>query len=140
MNSQRPFRAATASDDGGIVFYHGERISSLKARLTFNTINLLGAPYKPEKTIRKHSQFVQDVRFAPSGDLFASVGSDARIFLYDGKTGDMNADLGGSIHKGTIVRQTCSFLLVVALINLPSLRSHGAPIVTTLQPPLQTAP
>ncbi|KAG8768763.1 WD40 repeat-like protein, partial [Serendipita sp. 397] len=83
IRSQRPFRAATAADDSHIVFYHG-------------------APYKYEKTIRTHTKFVQDVRYAPSGDLFVSAGSDAKVFLYDGKTGEVVADLGDGIHKGTV--------------------------------------
>jgi len=42
------------------------------------------------------------VKYAPSGDHFASVGSDAKIFLYDGKTGDTVAEITESPHKGTI--------------------------------------
>ena len=33
-----------------------------------------------------HTRFIQDVKYAPSGDLFASIGSDYKAFLYDGKT------------------------------------------------------
>ncbi|TFY62674.1 hypothetical protein EVJ58_g3719 [Rhodofomes roseus] len=69
IRHQRPFRAATASDDATIVFHQG-------------------APYKYEKSIKTHTKFIQDVRYAPSGDQFASVGSDSKIFLYDGKTGE----------------------------------------------------
>lgn len=49
---------------------------------------------------------MQDVRYAPSGDHFASVGSDLKALLYDGKTG---ASLGefkdsdGNAHTGSIV-------------------------------------
>ncbi|KAH9074141.1 WD40 repeat-like protein [Lactarius deliciosus] len=39
-------------------------------------------------TIKTHTKFVQDVRYAPSGDHFASVGSDGKVFLYDGKVGE----------------------------------------------------
>ena len=103
MNSQRPFRAVTASDDTGIVFYHGVYpCIKVIVCMTYEPKHP-GAPYKYAKTIKVHNRFVQDVRFAPSGDLFASVGSDARGFLYDGKTGDMKADLGEGIHGGTIV-------------------------------------
>lgn len=83
IRAQRPFRAVTASDDTKINFYHG-------------------APYKYEKGIQTHTKFVQDVRYAPSGDLFVSVGSDAKVFLYDGNTGDMTVDFGENVHKGTI--------------------------------------
>ena len=53
--------------------------------------------------IQTHDRFVQDVRYAPSGDVFISVGSDSKIFLYDGKTGDTQAELTQSSHKGSIV-------------------------------------
>lgn len=53
--------------------------------------------------IKTHSKFVQDVKYAPSGDYFASVGSDAKIFLYDGKTGDTIAEITEDAHSGTIV-------------------------------------
>ncbi|KAJ7717627.1 WD40 repeat-like protein [Mycena maculata] len=89
IRHQRPFRAATAGDDALIVFHQG-------------------APYKYDKTIRTHTKFVQDLRYAPSGDHFASVGSDSKIFLYDGKTGDTVAELTDSPHKGSIMACTWS--------------------------------
>ncbi|KAF8962540.1 WD40-repeat-containing domain protein [Flammula alnicola] len=88
IRHQRPFRAATAGDDALIIFH-------------------TGAPYKYEKTIKTHTKFVQDVQYAPSGDHFASVGSDAKIFLYDGKTGDTVAEFTDSPHKGSIM--ACSW-------------------------------
>ncbi|KAJ6487813.1 WD40 repeat-like protein [Mycena sanguinolenta] len=88
IRHQRPFRAATASDDASIVFHQG-------------------APYKYDKTIRTHTKFVQDVRYAPSGDHFTSVGSDSKIFLYDGKTGDTVVEFTDSPHKGSIM--ACSW-------------------------------
>ncbi|PBK89803.1 WD40 repeat-like protein [Armillaria gallica] len=81
IRHQRPFRAATAADDNLIVFHQG-------------------APYKYDK-------FVQDVRYAPSGDHFASVGSNAKIFIYDGKTGETSSEFTDSPHKGTIM--ACSW-------------------------------
>ncbi|PCH35254.1 WD40 repeat-like protein [Wolfiporia cocos MD-104 SS10] len=88
IRGQRPFRAATASDDATIVFHQG-------------------APYKYEKTIKTHTKFVQDVRYSPSGDHFASVGSDAKIFLYDGKTGETLGEITDSPHSGSIM--ACSW-------------------------------
>ncbi|KAI0066923.1 WD40 repeat-like protein [Artomyces pyxidatus] len=87
IRHQRPFRAATAADDSLIVFHQG-------------------APYKYDKasavfTIKTHTKFVQDVRFAASGDHFASVGSDGKIFVYDGKTGDTLGDFAEG-HTGSI--------------------------------------
>ncbi|KII87874.1 hypothetical protein PLICRDRAFT_42397 [Plicaturopsis crispa FD-325 SS-3] len=89
IRHQRPYRAATAADDGLIVFHQG-------------------APYKYDKTIKTHTNFVQDVRYAPSGDVFASVGSDSKIFIYDGKTGDTLGEFTDSPHKGTIFSSTWS--------------------------------
>ncbi|KDQ58569.1 hypothetical protein JAAARDRAFT_34386 [Jaapia argillacea MUCL 33604] len=84
IRSQRPYRAVTASDDTTIVFH-------------------LGTPYKFDKTIKTHTKFVQDIRYAPSGSHFASVGSDAKIFIYDGLTGETAAELTDNGHKGTIM-------------------------------------
>ncbi|KAJ9128170.1 hypothetical protein QFC24_000462 [Naganishia onofrii] len=86
IRHQRPFRAATASDDGAIVFFHG-------------------VPFKNDKIIRTHSNFVQDVRFSHSGDHLASVGSDRKLFLYDGKTGETLSEIDA--HNGSIL--ACSW-------------------------------
>ncbi|RPD61277.1 WD40 repeat-like protein [Lentinus tigrinus ALCF2SS1-6] len=88
IRQQRPFRAATAADDATIVFHQG-------------------VPFKYDKTIKTHTKFVQDVRFAPSGDYFASVGSDYKIFLYDGKTGETLGEFTDSPHTGSIM--ACSW-------------------------------
>jgi WD40 repeat protein len=53
--------------------------------------------------IKTHTKFVQDVRYASSGDHFASVGSDSKIFIYDGKTGETVGEFTDGIHKGSIV-------------------------------------
>ena len=55
------------------------------------------------QTLKTHTKFVQDVRYAPSGNVFASVGSDSKILLYDGKTGDVLHEVTDSPHKGSIV-------------------------------------
>lgn len=84
IRHQRPFRAVTAGDDAGIIFHSG-------------------VPFKYDKTIKTHTKFVQDVQYSLSGDHFVSVGSDSKIFLYDGKTGDTLAELTDSPHKGSIM-------------------------------------
>ncbi|KAF7980578.1 hypothetical protein HWV62_37755 [Athelia sp. TMB] len=89
IRHQRPYRAATAGDDALIVFHQG-------------------APYQFNKVIKTHTKFVQDVRYAPSGDHFASVGSDCKLFIYDGKTGDTVADVTNGIHKGSVMACTWS--------------------------------
>ncbi|KAJ1017998.1 hypothetical protein NDA13_006606 [Ustilago tritici] len=86
IRKDRPFRAVTAGDDNNLVLYHG-------------------APYKYNKTINTHSRFVQDVAYAPNGEHFVSVGSDSKVFLYDGKTGDTLVELSAKAsggHTGTI--------------------------------------
>ncbi|TFK88146.1 WD40 repeat-like protein [Polyporus arcularius HHB13444] len=88
IRHQRPFRAATAADDATIVFHQG-------------------VPFKYDKTIKTHTKFVQDVRFSPSGDHFASVGSDHKIFVYDGKTGETLGEFTDSPHAGSIM--ACSW-------------------------------
>jgi WD40 repeat protein len=65
------------------------------------------------QTIKTHTKFIQDVRYAPSGDHFASVGSDSKIFLYDGKEGTTIGEFVDSPHKGSIV---CSCSLIAYLI------------------------
>ncbi|CAG8459255.1 6982_t:CDS:10 [Ambispora leptoticha] len=87
IRQHRPFRAATASDDFTVVFYHG-------------------APYKFAKSLKDHTGFVQGVKFSPDGEKLVSVGSDKKVFLYEGKTGEKLANLselvGDDSHKGGI--------------------------------------
>ncbi|CAL1699521.1 unnamed protein product [Somion occarium] len=82
IRQQRPFRAATGGDDSTIVFHQG-------------------APYKYVKTIKTHTKFVQDIKYSSSGAHFASVGSDAKVFLYDGKEGDTIGEFTDGAHSGT---------------------------------------
>ncbi|TCD64690.1 WD40 repeat-like protein [Steccherinum ochraceum] len=89
IRHQRPFRAATAGDDATIIFHQG-------------------VPFKYDKTINTHTKFVQDVRYASSGDHFASVGSDAKVFVYDGKTGETLAEFTDSPHTGSIYASSWS--------------------------------
>lgn len=73
VRHQRPFRAVSGSDDRSIVFH-------------------TGVPFKYEKLINTHTSFVRDVGFSPDGALFASVGSDGKLFLYDGQTADVKGE------------------------------------------------
>ncbi|RIB25557.1 quinon protein alcohol dehydrogenase-like superfamily [Gigaspora rosea] len=87
IRQQRPFRAATGSDDFSVVFLHG-------------------VPYKHNLTIRDHAGFVQGVEFSPDGERLVTVGSDKKVFLYDGKTGSKLLCLSDIVatdsHKGSI--------------------------------------
>jgi len=90
IRHQRPFRAATAGEDASIIFHQG-------------------VPFKYDKTIKTHTKYVQDIKYAPSGDHFASVGSDFKIFVYDGKTGDTLSEFTDSPHTGSITATSWSF-------------------------------
>ncbi|KAH7390739.1 WD40-repeat-containing domain protein [Pyrenochaeta sp. MPI-SDFR-AT-0127] len=84
IRQQRPLRAATGSDDTSLVFYHG-------------------APFKFNTSLRgQHNRFVFGTAFAPDGSVFASVGADRRIWLYDGKTGEAKGQIGDGVHAGSI--------------------------------------
>ncbi|KAJ2098334.1 WD40 repeat-like protein [Coemansia sp. S100] len=86
MRQQRPFRAVTCSDDGTCVFYHGP-------------------PYKFNSTLKEHSGFVMDAKYAPSNEYFVTAGADKKLFLYDGKTGDLVRQVAAnteSPHMGSI--------------------------------------
>ncbi|KAI8918899.1 WD40-repeat-containing domain protein, partial [Entophlyctis helioformis] len=48
------------------------------------------------KSLTNHSRFVQCVRYSPNGDFFVSTGSDGKVFIYDGKTGDNIAELSAA--------------------------------------------
>jgi WD40 repeat protein len=84
IRQQRPLRAATGSDDMSLCFFHG-------------------APFKFNTSIRgKHDKFIYGTQFSPDGNSIVSVGSDRRIWLYDGKTGEVQKQIGEGEHKGSI--------------------------------------
>lgn len=84
VRQQRPLRAATGSDDTSLVFLHG-------------------APFKFNTSVRgKHDKFIYGTQFSPDGSALVSVGSDRRIWLYDGKTGEATKQIGEGEHKGSI--------------------------------------
>ena len=87
IRQQRPLRAATAGDDKNLVFYHG-------APFKFNGIPGRG----------NHTNYVYGVAFSPDGNHLVSVGGDKKIYLYDGKTGDVKSEIVDTAegHKGSI--------------------------------------
>ena len=78
----RPFRVVTASEDTQVNFF-------------------AGPPFKFSHAIKKHTKFVNCVRYDSKGTLFASVGSDMNIFLFEGKDGQPVKDIEQG-HKGSI--------------------------------------
>lgn len=84
IRQQRPLRAATGSNDTCMCFFHG-------------------APFKFNTSVRgKHDKFVYGAQFSPDGSTLVTVGSDRRIWLYDGKTGEVIKQIGEGEHKGSI--------------------------------------
>lgn len=84
IRQQRPLRAAAAGDDKKLVFYHG-------------------APFKFNTGIGdKHTNYIYGVGFSPDGSHLVSVGADRKIWLYDGKTGEIKGQIGEGEHKGSI--------------------------------------
>jgi WD40 repeat protein len=66
VNNKRPFRAVTAGEDNAIVAYNG-------------------APFKKSHILKDHERFPNKLQFHPSGDHMVSIGSDGKIFVFDGK-------------------------------------------------------
>lgn len=84
IRQQRPLRAATGSDDASLCFFHG-------------------VPFKFNTSVRgKHEKFIYGTEFSPDGERIVSVGSDRKIWLYDGKTGEALKQVGEGEHKGSI--------------------------------------
>ena len=84
IRPQRPLRAATGGDDFSLVFYHG-------------------TPFKFNTSLRgQHNRFIYGTAFSPDGSLLVSVGADRKIWLYDGKTGEVRGQIGEGQHKGSI--------------------------------------
>ncbi|KAI9727233.1 MAG: WD40 repeat-like protein [Chrysothrix sp. TS-e1954] len=84
IRQQRPLRAATGSDDTSVGFFHG-------------------APFKFNTSLRDcHNKFVYGTAFSPDGSTLASVGSDRKIWLYDGQTGAPSRQIGQDAHTGSI--------------------------------------
>ncbi|KAK6461367.1 actin interacting protein 1 [Scheffersomyces coipomensis] len=83
IKPQRPYRAATVSEDKALVFF-------------------TGPPFKFDKSIRgHHTNSVRSVKFSPDGKWLISVGSDRTIAVYDGKTGEFIKKLDNA-HDGGI--------------------------------------
>jgi len=77
---QRPFRCVTGGEDFGVKFHNGP-------------------PYKFDSTFKGHEKYVNCLRYSPDGEYLASCGSDSRIHLFEGKTGEMKMELKSNVGK-----------------------------------------
>ncbi len=78
-----------------------------------SSVHLRSSP----QTIRSHTKYVQDVCYCPSGDYFASVGSDGKLFVYDGKDGSTLEQ--ADAHKGTVVSRMSGMGEVGSALSRP---------------------
>jgi WD40 repeat protein len=82
VKQTRPYRVVTGSEDMHVNFFEGP-------------------PFKYKQMTDKHSRFVTCVRFSPNGDHYLSVGTDKKICVYDGKTGELKKEIDNA-HNGGI--------------------------------------
>jgi len=78
----RPFRAVTCAEDFNVCFF-------------------AGPPFKFQTKTSNHTNFVNCVRYSPDGNTFVSCGSDKKVIIYDGKTGEVTGELPVE-HKGSV--------------------------------------
>jgi len=66
---QRPYKIITGCEDNTVGFHQGP-------------------PFKAQATNKDHARYPNKVKFSPDGEVFMTVGSDSKIFVFDGKTGE----------------------------------------------------
>ncbi|XP_018025987.1 actin-interacting protein 1-like isoform X2 [Hyalella azteca] len=82
--TSRPFRLVTGAEDNKVALYDGP-------------------PFQFMCSKTEHQKYVQVVRFSPNGEHFASGGFDGKVFVYDGKSGEVVREVGEpGAHKGGI--------------------------------------
>jgi WD40 repeat protein len=84
----RPFRVVTSAQDYAVYCYSGP-------------------PFKFETYEKKHTNYVNCVRYSPDGAFYVSVGSDKKVLVFDGKTGKLVREIAdgkgkNEQHTGTI--------------------------------------
>ncbi|KAF9349339.1 hypothetical protein BGX34_001849, partial [Mortierella sp. NVP85] len=85
IRQNRPFSVLTGGDDKALV------VST-------------AFPVKYKTTIQDHERYIQEAKFSHDGEMFATVGSDGKIFLYTASTGEKIKEIsaGQHGHTGTI--------------------------------------
>ncbi|XP_052772833.1 WD repeat-containing protein 1-like [Mya arenaria] len=80
----RPFRIVSAGEDMRSQLYKGP-------------------PFKYEKDCKDHTNFVNCVRYSPTGDVYITGGADGQAIVYNGESGDKIGVLGGTkSHAGGV--------------------------------------
>lgn len=59
----------------------------------FQTSFFEGPPFRLKKFEKAHGSYANCVRYSPDGSKYATVGSDRKVFIYDGLTGDIIEEL-----------------------------------------------
>ena len=65
-----------------------------------------GPPFKSQLSNKKHTNFVNSVKYSPDGAKFVSVSSDKKCILYDGESGAFLQEFGvgkAEQHTGSIL-------------------------------------
>ena len=72
----------------------------------------------PSQTLKAHTKFVHAATYAGSGTHFISIGADAKVFLWDGVSGERAAEFvdGGDAHKGSVVSKMIILNLLVFIV------------------------
>ncbi|KAL3314978.1 WD repeat-containing protein 1 [Cichlidogyrus casuarinus] len=83
LKQTRPYRVITGSEDNLVCFFEGP-------------------PFKFKTSYDHHTNFVNSVRYSPTGDIFISAGADNKIHSFDGKTGEHLSEVGPNAHSGGI--------------------------------------
>jgi len=60
-----------------------------------------GAPFKGSTKLQEqHNNYIYGTEFSPDGNALVSVGSDRKVWIYDGKTGEPQKQIGDGEHTG----------------------------------------
>ncbi|CAI5442692.1 unnamed protein product [Caenorhabditis angaria] len=89
----RPYRLITGSEDNTVAIFDGP-------------------PFKFRTILNNHTRFVLVTRFNPSGTLYASAGSDGKVFIYSSQNDSVIGELIDSknvAHLGSVFGLTWSF-------------------------------
>ncbi|KAG0002585.1 hypothetical protein BGZ65_002528 [Modicella reniformis] len=82
IRQNRPFSIVTGGDDMTLIFSRG-------------------FPLVYKTTIQDHTRYIQEVKYSNNGEMFASVGSDGKIFLYNATEGGKIKELSAADHGHT---------------------------------------